>query len=233
VAVSVTGTLNVTSCASALSRSTSRPPTNIDTVNEQVAKLEFSCLAAWQIRIAGGGATRSDIARHRLNCMSRYTAESNTAGCPVNHCILHQMNQCPAAFCGPRRPFTGGSRRCTGWLISSGTRQYQTDVKLFLDYATDPAYDWNEHCGRLFGTVFAQVITEFNITEFNRAKHVQANDARSLKRPFTLVELQQFFDLADLEPERILNAGRKGALAPPRATGGREKPPNAVVCVEP
>src|SRR5271166_4802985 len=28
-----------------------------------------------------------------------------------------------------------------------------------------------------------------------------------------LTELQQFFDMADLEPERILNAGRKGALA--------------------
>ncbi|KAA0096075.1 site-specific integrase [Mycolicibacterium sp. P1-18] len=93
-------------------------------------------------------------------------------------------------------------------LAHTTVRAYQTDVKLFLDYATDPAYDWNEHCGRLFGTVFGQVITEFN-----RAKHVQANDARPLKRPFTLVELQQFFDLADLEPERILNAGRKGALA--------------------
>ena len=73
---------------------------------------------------------------------------------------------------------------------------------------TDPGYDWNEHCGRLFGTVFSQVITEFN-----RARHVQANDARPVKRPFTLEELQQFFDLADLEPERILHSGRKGALS--------------------
>ena len=93
-------------------------------------------------------------------------------------------------------------------LAHTTVRAYQTDVKLFLDYAIDPAYDWNEHCGRLFGTVFSQVITEFN-----RARHVQADDARPLKRPFTPTELQQFFDLADLEPERILNAGRKGALA--------------------
>ena len=93
-------------------------------------------------------------------------------------------------------------------LAHSTVRAYQTDVKLFLDYATDPAYEWNEHCGRLFGTVFSQVITEFN-----KAKHVQANDARPLKRPFSPRELQQFFDLADLEPERILNAGRKGALS--------------------
>ena len=93
-------------------------------------------------------------------------------------------------------------------LAHTTVRAYQTDVKLFLDYATDPDYDWNEHCGRLFGTVFSQVITEFN-----RARHVQANDARPVKRPFTLEELQQFFDLADLEPERILCSGRKGALS--------------------
>lgn len=90
----------------------------------------------------------------------------------------------------------------------STVRAYQTDVKLFLDYATNPAYDWNEHCGRLFGTVFSQVVTEFN-----KAKHVQADDSRAVKRPFTLSELQQFFDLADLEPERVLRAGRKGALS--------------------
>jgi len=93
-------------------------------------------------------------------------------------------------------------------LAHTTVRAYQTDVKLFLDYATDPAYDCNEHCGRLFGTVFSKVITEFN-----KARHVQADDARPLKRPFTPTELQQFFDLADLEPERILYAGRKGALA--------------------
>jgi hypothetical protein len=46
-----------------------------------------------------------------------------------------------------------------------------------------------------------------------KTRHVQADDAGPLKRPFTPVELQQFFDLADLEPERILYSGRKGALA--------------------
>lgn len=65
-------------------------------------------------------------------------------------------------------------------LAHTTVRAYQTDVKLFLDYATDPAYDWNEHCGCLFGAVFSQVITEFN-----KARHVQADDARPLKRPFT------------------------------------------------
>jgi hypothetical protein len=59
-------------------------------------------------------------------------------------------------------------------LAHTTVRAYQTGVKLFLDYATDPAYDWNEHCGRRFGTVFSQVITEFD-----KARHVQADWARS------------------------------------------------------
>ncbi|GAA4684611.1 tyrosine-type recombinase/integrase [Gordonia humi] len=93
-------------------------------------------------------------------------------------------------------------------LSHATIRAYQSDVRLFLEYATNPSYEWNENCGRLFGTVFSQVVTEFN-----RATHVQTNDTKAKRRPFTLPELQQFFDLADLEPERILHSGRKGALA--------------------
>lgn len=84
---------------------------------------------------------------------------------------------------------------------------YQTDVRLFLEFAGNQSYDWNERCGQLFGTVFSQVVTEFN-----RATHSQET-GEAAKRPFTIRELQEFFDLADLEPERILNSGRKGALA--------------------
>ena len=86
-------------------------------------------------------------------------------------------------------------------------RAYQTDVKLFLDYATDPAYDWNEHCGRLFGTVFSQVITEFN-----RATHVQADDARALKRPFT-----------PSGAATVLRPGRPGARTDPARRDARAR----------
>lgn len=92
-------------------------------------------------------------------------------------------------------------------LAHNTVRAYQTDVKLFLEYATAPTYDWNERCGQLFGTVFSQVVTEFN-----RSTHTDETGEGS-KRPFSTRELQEFFDLADLEPERILNSGRKGALA--------------------
>lgn len=53
----------------------------------------------------------------------------------------------------------------------------------------------------------------FATTEFNKARHVQDADMGPEKRAFTLEELQAFFDLADLEVERIINSGRKGALA--------------------
>ena len=93
-------------------------------------------------------------------------------------------------------------------LSHSTVRTYQGAIKLFCDFACNPQYDWNENCARLFGSVFAQVITELN-----RIPHSQPHEARSAKRPFSRPELQQLFDLADLEVDRVLNAGRKGALA--------------------
>lgn len=93
-------------------------------------------------------------------------------------------------------------------LAHSTTRRYQGAIEGVCEYATSPAYDWSEQSARLFGRVFAQVITEFN-----RVKHSQANEAKPAKRPFTLRELQQLFDLADLEFERVLESGRKGAVS--------------------
>ncbi|WP_154605405.1 tyrosine-type recombinase/integrase [Arthrobacter sp. AQ5-05] len=93
--------------------------------------------------------------------------------------------------------------------LSHGTvRAYQSAIKLFCDYACDPNYDWCEQSARLFGQVFAQVVTELN-----RVTHSQPTEARPAKRPFSQRELQDLFDLADLEVERILNSGRKGALS--------------------
>nr|WP_173160765.1 site-specific integrase [Arthrobacter sp. 68b] len=93
--------------------------------------------------------------------------------------------------------------------LSHGTvRSYQGAVKLFCDYACSPHYDWCEQSAKLFGRVFAQVVTELN-----RVTHSQPTEARPGKRPFSQRELQELFDLADLEVERILDSGRKGALS--------------------
>ncbi|GAB6857822.1 tyrosine-type recombinase/integrase [Microbacterium xylanilyticum] len=93
-------------------------------------------------------------------------------------------------------------------LSHATVRSYQTAIKLFCDFACDPAYEWNEQAAKLFGQVFAQVVTELN-----RVTHSHANTGRPEKRAFTQHELQQLFDLADLEIQRILHAGRRGPLA--------------------
>lgn len=93
-------------------------------------------------------------------------------------------------------------------LAFATIRAYQTHLKVFCDFLTDPAYEWDRVCLQGFGRSPAQIITEFN-----RARHAQNNEQRPVKRPFTRTELQAFFDLADLEVERILASGRKGAVA--------------------
>ncbi|RWZ61310.1 site-specific integrase [Labedella populi] len=93
-------------------------------------------------------------------------------------------------------------------LSHATVRSYQTAIKLFCDYACDPSYDWNEQAAKLFGQVFAQVVTELN-----RVTHSQPNTGRPQKRTFSQRELQELFDLADLEVHRVLDSGRRGALA--------------------
>lgn len=93
-------------------------------------------------------------------------------------------------------------------LSHSTVRSYQGAIKLFCDYACDSRYDWSEQAATLFGRVFGQIVTELN-----KVTHAHPTDARPTKRPFTQRELQEFFDLADLEVHRILDSGRRGALA--------------------
>ena len=93
-------------------------------------------------------------------------------------------------------------------LSFSTVRSYQTHLKLFCDYLTDPAYEWDRVCLKAFGRSPAQVITETN-----RARHVADDATGPAKRPFTRRELQDLFDLADLEIERVIASGRKGAVA--------------------
>ncbi|QNE37520.1 tyrosine-type recombinase/integrase [Leifsonia shinshuensis] len=93
-------------------------------------------------------------------------------------------------------------------LAHNTVRNYQGAIRSFCEFACDPRYDWNTDCARLFGAVFSQIVTEWN-----RIPHSQPNASKPEKRVFTQWELQQLFDLADLEPERKLASGRKGALS--------------------
>lgn len=93
-------------------------------------------------------------------------------------------------------------------LALSTVRGYQAQLALFCDYACDAAYGWAAVCEERFGSHPVQVCTEWN-----RARHVADYEGDPGRRPFTLDELQSFFDHADDEVERIRNTGRKGALA--------------------
>ncbi len=93
-------------------------------------------------------------------------------------------------------------------LSHSTVRSYQTAIRLFCEYACDQRYDWNEQCGRLFGCLFGQVITELN-----QIKHTHPSEARPAKRSFTQRELQELFDLADLQVRRVIENGRRSPVA--------------------
>lgn len=87
-------------------------------------------------------------------------------------------------------------------------RAHQTHLKVFCDFLADAVYEWDPACIQGFGRSPARIITEFN-----RARHAQNNEQAPTKRPFTRAEPQGFLDLADLEVERVLASGRKGAVA--------------------
>lgn len=93
-------------------------------------------------------------------------------------------------------------------LVQETIRAYQSDISLFCEYATSDHYPWNESCGRMFGSSMSQVITDLN-----KARHGQEDSGGPNKRAFGLEELQEFFDYADDEVERIIRSKVKGGLA--------------------
>lgn len=100
-----------------------------------------------------------------------------------------------------------GDLRAVGGCVRSTLRGHQGAVRLFCDYATDPAYGWAAECERRFGTHPIQVCHEWNT-----AVHMQECEAEAPKRAFTRDELQAFFDHADDEVSRVRGRGRKGWL---------------------
>jgi integrase len=96
----------------------------------------------------------------------------------------------------------------------STIRKYQGAIQMFCRYAGSAEYPWQEQSVKLFGAGFSQVITEFN-----RVSHKGPHEAGTRKRAYTQRELQELFDLADLEYERVIDSPRRnGALAVLRDT---------------
>lgn len=100
-----------------------------------------------------------------------------------------------------------GDLRSIRRVAQSTIRSYQTSLKLFCAYVSNPDYGWDRVCEQRFGTHPAQVFFEWN-----SAAHVQDNESAPTKRAFTKTELQELFDHADTQVETIAGIGRKGRL---------------------
>jgi site-specific recombinase XerD len=98
--------------------------------------------------------------------------------------------------------------RAVRGLRRSTLRNYQEGVRLFCHFVTDPGYGWAEECLRRFGAHPVQICHEWNT-----AVHVQDAESDPVKRAFTLDELQDLFDYADEQVQRIRDNGRKGWVA--------------------
>lgn len=104
--------------------------------------------------------------------------------------------------------FCAGLRSGSEPRSLSTLRNYQAQLSLFCEYICDGRYGWVAICEERFGSHPVQISTEWN-----RTRHNTDYEGDPRRRPFTLVELQAFFDYADDEVERIRTTGRKGALA--------------------
>jgi site-specific recombinase XerD len=95
-------------------------------------------------------------------------------------------------------------------LAPSTIRGYQTGLRLFSDYLTDPRYGWGATCEEAFGPGVHPVPI---CHEWNTIAHLNEYEGDPEARPFARDELQAFLDYADDQVERAVTARRKGALA--------------------
>lgn len=93
-------------------------------------------------------------------------------------------------------------------IVVSTARLYETTVRMFLEYLTDPRYGWSATCVERFGVAPSQVLHEANTVV-----HVTEYEGDPHRRPLTYDEIQALFDAADGRVEQIRARHRKGGLA--------------------
>ncbi|MFJ5956319.1 tyrosine-type recombinase/integrase [Paenarthrobacter sp. NPDC092416] len=98
-----------------------------------------------------------------------------------------------------------GDLRSIHQLKHSTIRGYQSSLRRFASYVSNPDYGWDRVCEERFGTHPAQVFFDWNT-----AAHTQEYEGSPSKRPFTRAELQRLFDYADDQVEIIAASGKKG-----------------------
>ncbi|MFP5019150.1 tyrosine-type recombinase/integrase (plasmid) [Paenarthrobacter ureafaciens] len=98
-----------------------------------------------------------------------------------------------------------GDLRSIRQLKHSTVRGYQSMLRRFSSYVSNPDYGWDRVCEQRFGTHPSQVFFDWNT-----ATHTQEYEGQPSKRPFTKAELQMLFDHADDQVELIAASGKKG-----------------------
>lgn len=93
-------------------------------------------------------------------------------------------------------------------VASSTARGYQDALRCFMDYITDPRYEFPSYCLEMFGQVPVQILHEWN-----SVKHVTNYEGDPRRRALTYDEIQALFDAADSLVGDIRDRGRKGSRA--------------------
>src|SRR5215207_1666315 len=96
-------------------------------------------------------------------------------------------------------------------IVVSTARGYLNDLRMLLEYLTDPRYDWPSLCRERFGRAPRQVLGEWNTIV-----HASAFEGQPGRRPLSYDEVQALFDAADGRVEAARAQGRKGGLTAQR-----------------
>ena len=93
-------------------------------------------------------------------------------------------------------------------IVVSTARLYETTLRMFLQYVSDPRYGWPDECLQRFGVAPSQVLHDWNTIV-----HVTEYEGDPRRRPLTYDEVQALFDAADGRVEAIRARRCKGGLA--------------------
>jgi site-specific recombinase XerD len=110
--------------------------------------------------------------------------------------------------CADVEAFIDSCRNRAEPIVVSTARLYETTLRMFLQYVTDPRYGWTAECVQRFGVAPSQVLHEWNTIV-----HVIDYEGDARRRPLTYDEVQGLFDAADGRVEEIRARRCKGGLA--------------------
>jgi hypothetical protein len=148
----------------------------------------------------------------RLQQQSRFLKESTIS---IRHDIVRRFarftNQYPWEWTAAEvEEFVVSQRTSKGAPVASSTaRAYQNALRTFMDFVTDPRYEFPAHCLERFGQVPTQILHEWN-----SVKHVTNYEGDPRRRALTYDEIQALFDAADSLVGDIRDRGRKGRALP-------------------